>query len=118
MNFPPPDLLFSRYDVYITGLRGASASAGAVGVGGGGGTDIVNAESGVGGSDVEVERRRRMGAGLGTAIKDLTGGNSGRGALERALQQLAALGGESMANRMNVSEVDVMAGLGHVLSVS
>lgn len=96
MTAPAP-LFILRYDVYITGLRGANTQAGGIGAGGGGSTDLVNAE-GRGDQHVEVERRPRSSP---TGITNLGAGTAG-GVLERALQQLAALGGENMSDRINV----------------
>lgn len=88
-----------RYDLYITGLRGAAAVSSvnnhAV-EGDASSTDIVNAENGGG----EADRVRRVTSGK--TLHNLNLASGAGGALERALQQLAALGGESMTNRISV----------------
>lgn len=96
----------------MTGLRGANAaSQGAISGGGGGSsssggsgsssTDIVNTDANSGGNDVELRRGGSVG-GMGT-MKNLSAGAAAGSALDRALSQLAALGGENVSSRLNVS---------------
>lgn len=81
--------------MYITGIRGPNAHdnshAASRGI-----TELADSEG-------NEENKSGGGIGAGKAVKNLTEGGSSSSALESGLAQLAALGGESIPGRLNVS---------------